>query len=432
MTEEKVEEKFKPFHLVLLPVLAREKALKFLDPIDLFEISLCSKRMTSYVRALRIQARHHSLILAAGQFSVSVHFQRKRPLFWDFNSFFSRENMTDTRTIGGIKFDSCERSIRNTLSIDEFYCEYPEKEIGVTTVSKHFQTIFHGPLDIVVAPYFHEKYHILFSEFKKCQELEICGTPVPSLEAMHKIFGEMKVTNKLVLRPETVDEYIIETALDVEELNLRSATWMKREHLLRLNCKSVQIFRTNFTSEDLEAFAENWMRNKKSVIERIRFDWNSGRVFRFHMLNAESWDSKKREMNYMYENDRGVLVRIDCSEGFDMERDDGLIGTFVLETVDNTQYLYFLVWRERFPERKRIEELPAKLAPFYKQLVTINKNHPDATSFERLLSNPDLTPTEFMETYRILRNMDAENTGDSLGKQSRRYVFNQMKETIVA
>lgn len=424
---------FKPFRLADLPVVVREKAMRYLDPIDLFDLSLCSRRMSLYVKNLRIEAQLHTIALSRNQNLVSVHFPgRTSVIWWDFQPFGLSE-LNETRKVGNVLFKKCERSVEGTLGSNEFYCLHPNIEEGVAAVSEHFQYLFKGPLNIGISP---NQFDVdaLFSHkhLQTLNALDIGGAEQPWVEKMNQIFKKVKVQKRLHIRPMTNPDYIIPQALQVEEdLKLKTAAWMSGEHLLQMNCRIVQIFRNNFVSGDIEALAEKWMEDKSRRWERISIQWDSGREFRFFNLNAEPWDESKRESHYAYEDSRNEVQKINCTDGFDMERDDGELATFVLEQIDQTQFLHFLVWKERFPEKRRLEELPAKLAPIYEKLEMFNKMYPDTVSLERTLSNPTLTPAEFLETFRILRNLYSDGL-NSIGSEYRRACFMEIKKIIEA
>lgn len=205
---------------------------------------------------------------------------------------------------------------------------------------------------------------------------------------------------------------------------------MTREHLLELNCIVADLSDHNFQCSDFEAFAEKWMNNKSSKVENLRFQWQSDVEFKLENLKTSRWDSTRRERNYIFTM-KNESVQIDCSDGFELERNDGRLATFVVEQQeDRTHILYFLVWIELFPEKKRLENLPKTLGPLYKQLEKINRDYPDESSLERLLSNPNLVYTEFLETYKVLKNMDGENRSPSTGQAFRRTIFDKIYNTI--
>lgn len=205
--------------------------------------------------------------------------------------------------------------------------------------------------------------------------------------------------------------------------------WMRREHLLELNCQTADIRDHKFTCEDFEAFAEKWRASSEKRLKSLRFEWNSDNVFELNGLESNRWNPEKRERVFIVE-EGARRERINCANGYDLEREDGLIGTFVLDPDPLTPSVRFFVWHERFPERKRIEQLPAQLAPSYRQLESLNRQYPDATSLERMLANPQLGILEFLETYDILMNLDAEYRPISIGRSHRRVVFDKIYSLI--
>uniref|UniRef100_A0A1I7TPN7 FBA_2 domain-containing protein n=2 Tax=Caenorhabditis tropicalis TaxID=1561998 RepID=A0A1I7TPN7_9PELO len=354
-------------------------------------------------------------------------------IWWDFQNLFPRVNMIESRTVGGVTFNTCEKFQKGALSLSEFYCDFSRMEYGAAVISKHFQFLFHGPLSISLNPSVLDDLPSLFvfPEIRKCERLEIEGGEAMGELNMKTIFDQVKIQKKLTIRRPTPSDYVIQQAFEVEELFLRTSTWMTRDHLFRLlNCRISHLNYTRFESEDIEEFAKKWMDSRDSRIERMRIEWNSDEEFQFKGITVKEWDSRIRESEYIYE-EKNTVRRVNCSRGVDLERDDGQLATVVLEETRDGIFLWFLVWNERFPEKKRLEQLPIQLAPFYRNLEKINKEWPDASSMERLLSRSDLSYLEFMDTLKIYRNIERENQEPrSIGVRCRKEIFEKMSAVI--
>ncbi|UMM24908.1 hypothetical protein L5515_004919 [Caenorhabditis briggsae] len=425
----------KPFRLLDLPILIREKAMRLIAPIDLFDLSLCSRRMTKYVKSLRLEAEQHKIIMTKHQIMISVNFPGREVIWWDFKPFHARRIANQIRRIGNVVFTQSERVSDGTLNTGEFYCQYADYEKGVAAVSEQFQKIFPGPKSIIINPFSFPELETLFSHehMQSLNNLDICGFEQPSIKMMEEIFGKVTLKERLSIKPVTEGDYVIQQAFQVQSfLELRCAYWMSREHLLQINCRVVEIYDNKFISEDIEAFAAKWKEDTSKQWEKFLFRWDSGRPFCFYNLDAEAWDETKRESHFIYKTNQETR-RIDCSDGFDMEREDGLLATFVLEQRDEHQFLHFLVFKERFPEKKRIAELPSKLAPFYTQLEKINREYHDNVALERLLCNRNLNHEEFSETYQVWKNMFLEQGRvNTQGQLLRQEVFEKMRAIIEA
>uniref|UniRef100_A0A8R1HLG0 FBA_2 domain-containing protein n=1 Tax=Caenorhabditis japonica TaxID=281687 RepID=A0A8R1HLG0_CAEJA len=319
------------------------------------------------------------------------------------------------------------------INVEEFYCKYPDVEEGIIAVAKHLTFIFQGPVRLNIVPSLIKNLSAFFTEphFKICEELEIDGDETVTEEQLAQIFENVTVTKKLIIGPETSVKYAIPKILHIEHLVLQTATWMTREHLLQLNCQYSELRDNTFTCEDLEVFAEHWRKNVRSKIERVWFGWDESKPFKLNeKLRVSRWDATKREREIIYTNQDGTRERLDCSDGYDFEREDGMLATFKFEDDVMCPGVHFLVWHERFPERKRLAELPKVLAPYYKQLEEINREYPNSSSLERMLANPSLKYDEFIDTFHILRSMDHEYHPVSLGRSARRRVFDRIYSLI--
>ncbi|KAF1757474.1 hypothetical protein GCK72_013930 [Caenorhabditis remanei] len=65
-------------------------------------------------------------------------------------------------------------------------------------------------------------------------------------------------------------------------------------------------------------------------------------------FNAKPWDPTKREKCYIYEKEFANRLHnaMDCSEGLDFERHDGLLAT--INVIPSCGFLHFYVWHKRF------------------------------------------------------------------------------------
>lgn len=243
---------------------------------------------------------------------------------------------------------------------------------------------------------------------------------------LQQIFDNVRVRKKLVVKPEIDDEYVIKQAFNVKDLHLSNVFSWRTKDLLQLQCRFAHLQSHWFKWQDIEVFSRNWLNDPNSKLERIRFGWTERTTSHgFENLTTKKWDSKQREKKYLYYENRS-LVRIDCENGMDLEKENGDLATIVY----HSNSLYFLVWTQRFPERRRMEQLPEVLAPYYKQLEGLNREYEDSSSLERLLSNPSLKLKEFVDTYKILRGMDSEVRLSSIGRSRRRRVFDKMYQII--
>lgn len=426
-----------PFPITKLPLVPRCKILKFFDYGDLLDISLCSKRMAQTVRDIHITADLHYLTLGKdNQQSIQIQFkQEQKVIYWDFKLDLVEEEMPERRTVGAIVFEKCRKYSQREIGLFQFSSYHYDIEDSIGEVSKHLFYIFPTSIEIRLSVQFCRTLRNLFS-YEHLQNIDVL-TLLGSImlqNVLEKIFSRVKIRRKLWVEPETDDEYPILQALHVENLHLASARWMTRDHLLQLTCCSVDFHEHYFGWKDLTVFAENWLNNKNSKLEMVRFGWPNdidSLSANFEGLKTHKWDPKQREKKFLYSKDNR-LHRIDCTKGLELERDDGELATWIYEPDPLTSSLYFLVWTERFPEKKRLEKLPKMLAPYYEQLVQLRKEYDDSCNLEWLLSNPNLKLDEFVETYRILRGMDSEVRLSSIGRVRRRRIFDEMYNIIDA
>ncbi|CAL2043651.1 unnamed protein product [Caenorhabditis brenneri] len=414
------------FPLISLPAVPRRIIFGFFDSGDLFDISLCSKRMTEMIMHTRTAAKRHSIVLTTNLTSVQVEYvKERRILIWDFTDKPELSELTEKRKIGNVLFENCQKVRHSYVELDTITVSYPDVQRGAIEVIKHICNIFPGPIELEFSVAFSSDFAGLFAnqEFHQLQSLTVYGS-IMLKKMLKQVFDKVRIQKKLFVEPETDDEYPIMQALEVDDLHLANAKWMSRELLVQLNVKTGVIQDHFFGWKDFEAFGKSWIERPKSKIERIQFGWEDRLdILELDGLEGHKWRPKEREKNYLCLNENNEVRRIDCSRGIDIVRkSDGMLATFVLYQ-DN---LNFLVWHERHPEKKRIEGIRDKILPFYKKLEEINSKYTESSSLERLLSNPGLSYEEFVDTYRILRSMDGEYQTYSAGRNLRREVFDSI------
>ncbi|CAI2348497.1 unnamed protein product [Caenorhabditis sp. 36 PRJEB53466] len=372
-----------------------------MSPAELFEISLCSTKAAECVKGAKIRASKHEITMTTANQLISVFFGDGRVSFWwDFSTFLSATEMNQKRTIGGHLFEHCTRFWQNVVEIDEFYCRYEDDY-------PHFETI--SSLELT-----EPRDHTI------------------SASVMEKLFDKITVVHTLKVLAETDEEYQLKQVQYVEYLELRNAKWMTRDHLLQLKCRVVEIKEHRFTLADLEAFAEYWLSRRGDFFERAYFQWKIDGELKFDRLKTIKFDNSKRGRYFHYSRKDALPEKVDCIDGLDLERADGMLASIVYRHSVSNPAIYFCVWNERFPETPQREVLQRRLNRHYKHLEKINKRYPDTTSLERLLSNRTLTIDEFLDTFKILRNwyLEPEQAGRSTGRERRRSVFEHMHTEI--
>ncbi|KAF1761015.1 hypothetical protein GCK72_009268 [Caenorhabditis remanei] len=348
-------------------------------------------------------------------------------IWFDFTSGVPSDEMKEERTVGACHFKHVQKISQKDVEIDQFNIFYLDVQKGMAELSKHLVYIFPGPIQTEFSVIFSQKFGELFA-YEHMQQLEtlriVGGIMLKNL--LEQVFGNLKIQKKLVVEPDTDDEYVIEQAFQIDELFLANARSWTQDHLLRMECRIAHLYDHFFGYDEIRSFAENWLLSLNLRTERVCFGWrNRSTVLEFDDLRTKKWDRTQRERKYLY-YEKNELHRVDCTNGLDIQRHDGELATLVYWG----RSIYFLVWNERFPEKKRLSQLPEKLASHYKKLEELNREYTDSSSLERLLSNSSLRYDEFVDTYKVLRGMDAEVRLSSVGRSLRRRVFDQMYEII--
>ena len=97
------------------------------------------------------------------------------------------------------------------VEIDQFNIFYLDVQKGMAELSRHLVYIFPGPIQTEFSVIFSQKFGELFA-YEHMQQLEtlriVGGIMLKNL--LEQVFGNLKIQKKLVVEPDTDDEYVIE------------------------------------------------------------------------------------------------------------------------------------------------------------------------------------------------------------------------------
>uniref|UniRef100_A0A1I7TD60 FBA_2 domain-containing protein n=1 Tax=Caenorhabditis tropicalis TaxID=1561998 RepID=A0A1I7TD60_9PELO len=124
------------------------------------------------------------------------------------------------------------------------------------------------------------------------------------------------------------------TRFRVDNLEIKEAFWITNETFLAMDCKRIELSRNG--KLPIQEFVTQWLSSRNNRFEYFRIsssgaDWTG--------INGNQWDPTVRGRYY-----RMGIRKIDCSEGIDIVREDGLVATVIKAFGRN----YFLVWHRRF------------------------------------------------------------------------------------
>ncbi|CAL2030522.1 unnamed protein product [Caenorhabditis brenneri] len=127
------------------------------------------------------------------------------------------------------------------------------------------------------------------------------------------------------------------------------------EHLLNFTGKWIYLNSSSILEDGFVTFIKHWLDGNYPNLEGAviicpeELEYETEKVL--DEFNTKRWNPKERAQNFIlkasyYRNEKNEFPKVDCKNGYDIERSDGLLATIVFEV----SYFSFYVWHNRFPE----------------------------------------------------------------------------------
>ncbi|EFO94414.1 hypothetical protein CRE_13258 [Caenorhabditis remanei] len=121
------------------------------------------------------------------------------------------------------------------------------------------------------------------------------------------------------------------------------------EDLLKMDCEKLVSVHSFYKTSDVNRFLKHWLQstngNQKYLKREIRVSKVENDSNMLEDLPVTPWNPKQRGQFFHFRNPL-FNAAVDCSKGFDLLRDDGVLATVM--PGDNT--FCFNIWNERFPD----------------------------------------------------------------------------------
>ncbi|CAL2040260.1 unnamed protein product [Caenorhabditis brenneri] len=191
--------------------------------------------------------------------------------------------------------------------------------------------------------------------FNKVQKITLLGNSVPA----KKVIDLYDCFDKPVL--ETIVESHINLnptskLLQSEILQLFKAPFISLEHLLAFSGKYIDLSSSSILEEHIIAFVKHWLDGNYPTLEGaciscpMELEYETEKVL--DEFNTKRWNPAERAQSFIFktsfsDDEKDGFPIIDCSNGNDLERNDGLMATMQFE--DHDRSFLFCVWQTRFP-----------------------------------------------------------------------------------
>ncbi|KAF1763114.1 hypothetical protein GCK72_011380 [Caenorhabditis remanei] len=302
-----------PLKLFHLPTLVLRNVLQLLNPIELFELSQCSRRALSIIPL----SGSRNFKLQIDQFSSSIH----------VNGHIFRIYSTRAQSIyiphGTRTFMESTVKIYHRIE-HELASFWDNKLVGLRTVFFHVSKVFNCPTEC--ARFFYAIPAVIYMSFidfissrqSEIKELTIWGDGLTD-KHVTEIFDKLRVTDHLEMSHRFSRAPSI--PLNLESIVIWNSAWITTQHLNSMNnCRVIHLDQSTFTDSNMTSFLNDWKSGQYPNLQylSINSDFLSERFTAFGLPSLRVTVNSQ-----MYERTILGYSRF-IYGGVDVQRDDGV------------------------------------------------------------------------------------------------------------
>ncbi|EFO90659.1 hypothetical protein CRE_08193 [Caenorhabditis remanei] len=343
-----------------LPYLAYSRIITILCPVEVFSLSVCSKKSREKIKQIRFHVDYAGISTKVNKYKAPVF--QLQILTGGRHLSIPFETAPRPARCMGRRFPGAIDGVKHYFRCIEFlegsilYSDIPHSGFKITNYMLDLVRASLSFLELDLNVINDLKGFITEPCMKSVSGIEIVSETVTS-EKLSVFFNNIENPVKNIHIHSKV-EGRVPTSLNIfqsDYLVFYESSWITREHLLGFNGKILCIINPTFNIELIIEFIRQWKNGNNTQFVALKMSevpqevMNIDRfIFEF---DAKPWDPTKREKCYIYEKeitDKQNIVA-DLSDGFDFERDDGLLATIRIRPSGRFQ---FFVWHKRFTATK--------------------------------------------------------------------------------
>uniref|UniRef100_A0A1I7UIB7 F-box domain-containing protein n=1 Tax=Caenorhabditis tropicalis TaxID=1561998 RepID=A0A1I7UIB7_9PELO len=333
------------FPLLNLPSLAYEEVLLYLDIADLIDFSLLSSRCHRIIRSTRFLLTGIDVCISSYCNNLKFYGNTPEPIAeWEF--FEKPWKLTSDAEIGWRQIGEMKIRTQKTPK----WRSIQEHVNNFKVAFDYVQGLFRLPIARYWMWY---KYQKLFPhEFRitKCDELYLSVSDEIPVDELNYVLEKMEISKKLGLYLKNKNNLMYGfVRFSMDELRVDRGFWITKETFLAMDCVRIDLAVQTNQNLPIQEFVSQWLSSKNTRFEWLKMYIVSGYIDWNDELKPMKWDPKVRGRNFKINRTR----RVDCKNGIDFLRDDGMLATVVQEGFG---IVYFIVWHKRFqPEADHLE-----------------------------------------------------------------------------
>ncbi|CAO4381880.1 unnamed protein product [Caenorhabditis nigoni] len=245
----------KRFNVPQLPTVVLQNVMENFNPIELFNISQCSKKMRKNIKLAGTQ----KLQLGVDCLYSSVMIDST----WTFKAY-SKKYEKEFDVQGSRCFGDAIVPVSFNKN-NEIISFWEDPYSGLNTVYFHLSSLFNCSTDSIELNWTFpidasfSTIDYVSSHQSKIRILTIAAKPLTA-EAVIRILSKIRSVEELNIYSEVTnvpEKFVI--PFEAQSTRIFSASWITSDHFDSMrNCVSIELWESNLTNEDIQKFIDNW------------------------------------------------------------------------------------------------------------------------------------------------------------------------------
>ncbi|KAF1750244.1 hypothetical protein GCK72_016791 [Caenorhabditis remanei] len=334
------------FPLLQLPFIPLELILLNANLAELTHFSMISKKSYRLVNNLRIPYLQ-CLDLHVTKESTQIKFKTGKGYVggWHFLDYTAgdddEEDTLINRLIGNCEMKTfiLENNIYSLTRDDvkESVRDGYEYLMDLFKVKVYRGYLYPDGVPMTRQPYFYP--------FKQIDIIYISGKKAMENEDFKKALNDTTAQLELVVSiPVNIDFQFEQFRIEAKYLSFyQFSFWIKSKMILNFDLKYLRLHECMMTPKDCQLFVIRWLHSDNTTFETtLLAPLITPEITDYQGLDLLPFDAERRKFGFKF----NPSTYIDCTNGFDIIRHDGLLATIFIQGF----YFIFHVWHDRFPD----------------------------------------------------------------------------------
>ncbi|CAL2042888.1 unnamed protein product [Caenorhabditis brenneri] len=264
------------FPLFRLPFLALCEILDFNGPHEVIQLLLCSKQgLRVAKKCWRKQEKVKADVSADIVPTVNLYFY-DAAFYYRF-AILEAKDLQDELTHNVRVGDAVVPSIHKDT---ETVTYWDDKIIGIEQVVRHINDLFDVPItsvDLKSEEYeneFIDTMDCIMSRQESVQDYTLHAEDFTE-ECLTHLLDSCKITGELRIYGEPTRQFRNDWNIHLDSIYISNGSSLTFQNLTNINCKSLELYRSILTSEDVNQFLKDWQNGEHSCMRYISIDINS-------------------------------------------------------------------------------------------------------------------------------------------------------------